>query len=96
MCVEQVGDEGAERRKDKSSGGFLSVLRRGYHQWREVRRNYRADTYATFYISMYSISAHIIFFYDIPTDILPLSVLLTGHSLGSYIINLWEWVDGLD
>ncbi|PSS29541.1 Serine/threonine-protein kinase [Actinidia chinensis var. chinensis] len=27
----EVGDEGEDRRKDKSSGGFLSVLRRGHH-----------------------------------------------------------------
>jgi hypothetical protein len=27
MYVEQVGDEGEERRKEKSTGGFLSVLR---------------------------------------------------------------------
>ncbi|GFS34699.1 ACT-like protein tyrosine kinase family protein [Actinidia rufa] len=27
----EAGDEGEDRRKDKSSGGFLSVLRRGHH-----------------------------------------------------------------
>jgi hypothetical protein len=31
MYVEQVGDEGEERRKERSTGGFLSVLRRGHH-----------------------------------------------------------------
>ncbi|XP_041014469.1 serine/threonine-protein kinase STY46-like isoform X1 [Juglans microcarpa x Juglans regia] len=32
QTAKEVGDEGEERRKDKSSRGFLSVLRRGYHQ----------------------------------------------------------------
>jgi hypothetical protein len=31
MYVEQVGDEGEERRKEKSTRGFLYVLRRGHH-----------------------------------------------------------------
>ncbi|PSS21779.1 Serine/threonine-protein kinase [Actinidia chinensis var. chinensis] len=31
QIAEEVGDEGEDRRKDKSSGGFLSVLRRGHH-----------------------------------------------------------------
>ncbi|XP_010266926.1 PREDICTED: serine/threonine-protein kinase STY46 isoform X2 [Nelumbo nucifera] len=29
--AKEVGDDGEDRRKDKSSGGFLSVLRRGHH-----------------------------------------------------------------
>ncbi|XP_050259501.1 serine/threonine-protein kinase STY46-like isoform X8 [Quercus robur] len=31
MLTEQVGDKGEGRHKEKSSGGFLSVLRRGHH-----------------------------------------------------------------
>ncbi|XP_057494829.1 serine/threonine-protein kinase STY46-like [Actinidia eriantha] len=31
QIAKEVGDEGEDRRKDKSSGGFLSVLRRGHH-----------------------------------------------------------------
>ncbi|XP_057501595.1 serine/threonine-protein kinase STY46-like [Actinidia eriantha] len=31
LIAKEVGDEGEDRRKDKSSGGFLSVLRRGHH-----------------------------------------------------------------
>ncbi|XP_058090771.1 serine/threonine-protein kinase STY46-like isoform X2 [Magnolia sinica] len=30
LIAKEVGDEGEERRKEKSSGGFLSVLRRGH------------------------------------------------------------------
>ncbi|XP_041012334.1 serine/threonine-protein kinase STY46 isoform X2 [Juglans microcarpa x Juglans regia] len=32
QTANEVGDEGEERRKEKSSGGFLSVLRRGHAQ----------------------------------------------------------------
>ncbi|KAF5449035.1 hypothetical protein F2P56_029523 [Juglans regia] len=32
QTAKEVGDEGEERRKEKSSGGFLSVLRRGHVQ----------------------------------------------------------------
>ncbi|KAF8405477.1 hypothetical protein HHK36_010383 [Tetracentron sinense] len=31
QTAKEVGDEGEDRRKEKSSGGFLSVLRRGHH-----------------------------------------------------------------
>ncbi|XP_017971694.1 PREDICTED: serine/threonine-protein kinase STY46 isoform X1 [Theobroma cacao] len=31
QIAKEVGDEGEDRRKEKSSGGFLSVLRRGHH-----------------------------------------------------------------
>ncbi|XP_022748519.1 serine/threonine-protein kinase STY46-like isoform X2 [Durio zibethinus] len=31
QIAKEVGDEGEDRRKEKSSGRFLSVLRRGYH-----------------------------------------------------------------
>ncbi|KAE8008835.1 hypothetical protein FH972_005308 [Carpinus fangiana] len=31
QTAKEVGDEGEERRKEKSTGGFLSVLRRGHH-----------------------------------------------------------------
>ncbi|OMO80028.1 hypothetical protein CCACVL1_13213 [Corchorus capsularis] len=31
QIAKEVGDEGEDRRREKSSGGFLSVLRRGHH-----------------------------------------------------------------
>ncbi|KAF3945914.1 hypothetical protein CMV_027760 [Castanea mollissima] len=31
QTAKEVGDEGEGRHKEKSSGGFLSVLRRGHH-----------------------------------------------------------------
>ncbi|MBA0760240.1 hypothetical protein Gotri_022999 [Gossypium trilobum] len=31
QIAKEVGDDGEDRRKDKSSGGFLSALRRGHH-----------------------------------------------------------------
>ncbi|XWS55131.1 hypothetical protein CRYUN_Cryun10bG0148500 [Craigia yunnanensis] len=32
QIAKEVGDEGEDQRKEKSSGGFLSVLRRGHHK----------------------------------------------------------------
>lgn len=31
VYLEQVGEDGEDQQKEKSSGGFFSVLRRGHH-----------------------------------------------------------------
>lgn len=64
MYVEQVGDEGEERRKEKSTGGFLSVLRREFTVQTTFHFLHQNVQYVVYVIRFF-----FFLFYFIPSDI---------------------------